>query len=771
EYFHNEVRLARQISHPNICRVYDLGEVDGQHFISMEYIDGEDLKTLLHRIGRLPRSKAVQIAHELCDGLGAAHSKGVLHRDLKLSNVMIDGAGQARITDFGLAATTNKSESTIGMSGTPAYMAPEQLLQGRTSVQSDIYSLGLVLFEICSGESAHDALNLAELRQFHDSGSTCKDISNLAPDIEPGLALAIRECLQGDATQRPQNTSAVAAFLPGSDRIAAAIDAGQLPSAELLAAGPSSTVSFRMATIWAALACFAAVFLLSVSNYVFEINAVNLMSPDRLVERARDYLDHLGYGEANDYAFGWTRYHTDISTDNAEWSNMHFWFRQHTGNFYVSNILDGGRMDAWSPSWEEISVFRHQSGVFLNPVTGNLFLFRGQPKALFRQLGKPAEPRWSEWFPESMVGFQIESMPDGSWVRVPPVPYDHLLTKDGTISEHSDQEYVVTAASFQEGPSYFHVVHKNELPRNRPHATENPLIRHVGLLLLAIGIGMLVFCLFHWMAGRGDRIGARNAALFVSVLSLAQWAVSAHHSSDPLIMVGHLMLCTANIAGRAAFVWFAYIAFEPLVRRVWPRLLVSWSRLVRGRLRDPQVGWDLLRGISLGGVLVTIESIFVLLDAKPPFRMDPTTLLDEMTLLGGYCIHAVGNSISICMTALTLLTIANLLFRVRFVAVGSLWLLVFLLEWQPFEIHVMPFAILAATLSIYGLLRFGAVGLVGIHIGSILLQGPITFDRSNFYFKNSCYCLLFYFSLIAAAWYFAIGGKQGVQKVIARNVR
>ena len=103
EYFHNEVRLARQISHPNICRVYDIGEVDGQHFISMEYIDGEDLKTLLHRIGRLPNDKGVQIAQQICAGLAAAHRRSVLHRDLKPANIMIDSHGHARITDFGLA--------------------------------------------------------------------------------------------------------------------------------------------------------------------------------------------------------------------------------------------------------------------------------------------------------------------------------------------------------------------------------------------------------------------------------------------------------------------------------------------------------------------------------------------------------------------------------------------------------------------------------------------------------------------------------------------
>ena len=103
ERFYAEVRIARQVSHPNVCRVYDVGEIEGLHYLSMEYVDGEDLASLLKRIGRLPSDKALEIARELCAGLGAAHDRGVLHRDLKPSNVMVDGRGRARITDFGLS--------------------------------------------------------------------------------------------------------------------------------------------------------------------------------------------------------------------------------------------------------------------------------------------------------------------------------------------------------------------------------------------------------------------------------------------------------------------------------------------------------------------------------------------------------------------------------------------------------------------------------------------------------------------------------------------
>jgi len=131
ERFRGEVRLARQVSHRNVCRVYDLGELDGEAFLSMEYIDGENLSSLLRRIGRLPEAKAGEFGRKLCAGLSAAHEKGVLHRDLKPSNVRIDGRGQLILMDFGLAALVGSVAGRDIRSCTPGYMAPSRKTAGK----------------------------------------------------------------------------------------------------------------------------------------------------------------------------------------------------------------------------------------------------------------------------------------------------------------------------------------------------------------------------------------------------------------------------------------------------------------------------------------------------------------------------------------------------------------------------------------------------------------------------------------------------------------
>jgi serine/threonine protein kinase len=235
ERFFAEVRITRQLSHPNICRVYDIAEIDGRHFLSMEYIDGEDLASLLKRIGHLTNEKALDIARQLAAGLAAAHERGVLHRDLKPANIMLDGHGHVRITDFGLAIAADETTDSAEIAGTPAYMAPEQLAGKGATVRSDMYSLGLVLYEIYTGKKAFTATTLAELRQQKET-QTPRAISELREGMDPVVERLIQRCMERDPNARPASVSQLALALPGGDPLAAAIAAGETPSPEMVAA-------------------------------------------------------------------------------------------------------------------------------------------------------------------------------------------------------------------------------------------------------------------------------------------------------------------------------------------------------------------------------------------------------------------------------------------------------------------------------------------------------------------------------------------------------
>src|SRR5262245_60349528 len=237
--FHAEVRIARQVSHPNVCRVYDIGDVDGLQFLTMEFIDGEDLAALLRRIGRLPGDKALELARQMCAGLAAAHDAGVLHRDLKPHNVMIDGRGKARVTDFGLAALARDVRAEHIVAGTPAYMAPEQLKGEDATVRSDIYALGLVLYELFTGKRAIQVSSIAEAVMHHSSGSMVTTPSEVVRDLDPIVERVILRCLERDPALRPASAIQVAGALPGGDPLQAALAAGETPSPEMVAAAGS----------------------------------------------------------------------------------------------------------------------------------------------------------------------------------------------------------------------------------------------------------------------------------------------------------------------------------------------------------------------------------------------------------------------------------------------------------------------------------------------------------------------------------------------------
>src|SRR5258705_12487187 len=295
--FHREVRVARQVSHKNVFRVYDIGEVDGRHFLSMEFIKGEELSSLLHRIGRLPGDKAIQIARQICAGLAAAHDVGVLHRDLKPSNVMIDEHGNARILDLGLAGLVEEFADDEMRAGTPAYMSPEQIEGQEQTVKSDVYSLGLVLYELFTGQRAFEASSLKEMIKLRRSDTLPTNPTSIVKDLDPVVEKVIDRCIQKDPSLRPSTALQVAAALPGGDPIAAALAAGETPSPEMVAAAPmegglkpaiAATLLLTF-VVGLGLACWLTKYTTIYRNTFLDL------PPEVLRARAQEMIKGLGY--------------------------------------------------------------------------------------------------------------------------------------------------------------------------------------------------------------------------------------------------------------------------------------------------------------------------------------------------------------------------------------------------------------------------------------------------------------------------------------------
>ncbi len=780
ERFRNEVRIARRVSHPNVCRVYDVGDVDGQTFFTMEYVDGEDLGSLLRRIGRLPQDKALEIARQLCAGLAAAHSKGVLHRDLKPANIMLDGRGQVVITDFGLAGIADDIRGAEIRSGTPAYMAPEQLAGQEVSIRSDIYSLGLVLYEIFTGKRAFgDQRAAARAKGDH----TPSRPSSVVRDLDPIVEKVILRCLEADPASRPVTALAVSAALPGGDPLAAALAAGETPSPQMVAAS-GETAGLRPAI---AGACMVAILIGLAVSYFFSVrySALERMhledSPEVLSHRAREITAQLGYPEKPaDTAIGFTAdndfqdYVENNSKPRPNWDEviagrptlLKFWYRQSPEPLVASDYHDLLLVPGVVNETDPRTTTSGMINVELDP-KGRLIKFLAIPPEKSGDVqNASAQPDWAPLFAAAQIDPTLLQPATPQWNSLAASDVHNAWTG---FWPGSTRPLRVEAAAWHGKPVYFALIGDWTKPERMPNLNVPKDLK--GRLGQVAGMFLLISLLVcgAWLArrnyhsGRADREGAFRLGAVMFALDLLLWLCQSHLVAG-IETFGLLMLGIASALLVAGVCWMVYLAVEPWIRRRWPHAIISWTRLLSGQFRDPVVGRDILIGVAFGVVWLLIFSV-----ANIPMARAGSALSIGSTnyLLGGR--QAFGQWLSQLPIAIfatlqfffLLLGLKVLLRKDWLAAIAFVGMYVGMKALQSTHLEVtVPAFLLVYVILVLIVFRFGLVPVaVAAFTVDMLLNVPLTADFSLWFASTTLFTLLSIVAIAAWGFYHSLGGK------------
>ncbi len=783
ERFRNEVRIARRISHPNVCRVYDIGQSDNQIFLSMEYIDGEDLSSLLRRIGRLPSDKALEIARKICAGLAAAHDKGVLHRDLKPSNIMLDGRGEILIMDFGLAGVAHEIKDV--RSGTPAYMAPEQLAGKEVTTRSDIYSLGLVLYELFTGKPAYQGYSRDEIMRVRRS-TTPHRPSTLVRDMDPTVERDILRCLAEAPEERPPSALMVAAALPGGDPLAAALAAGETPSPEVVAAaGETAGMPVRAALLALGAAMLGLIAFFVMAARTSAIARMDLpYSTEVLAQRARDVVRQLGYSSPPldsasglSYKDDYLEYLDHAGGEHPNWdvvlknrpSLLTYWRRESPDHLVAteikSSLLTPGIVDLDDPA----PTLSGMTAVSLDP-EGRLVRFTAiPPQRESDSTSTSSQPYdWNQLF--TLAGLDMAQFHSAQPIWNSLGSSDQRAAWTG-VWPGTSTPLRVEAASWHGKPVFFELIGDWTKP-DRMVGTEKSESKAPEVLLVIFLLVLLAGAVWlarrNYVHQRSDPHGALRLGFLIFALQMLVWLFNAHFVTS-LGSFKLFILATSTSLFVAAVFYVVYLAIEPYVRRHWPHAIISWSRLMAGRIRDPLVGRDALLGVILGVVWTLIfEGMFLALKriGATPDLSSPEFLLGPRHMLGAG-LSQVAQSIQGTLEFFFLMFVLRVLLRKPWLA--ALAFIAFWTALKAYDNHHFLY-IVPAYVAVYGIaafvvLRFGFIALaVGIFTVDLLANLPVTTDLSSWYIGNSIFVVALIAAMAVWGCYSALAGQKLVRE-------
>ena len=777
ERFRNEVRTARRISHPNVCRVFDIGQTEDQVFLSMEYVDGEDLGSLLRRIGRLPTDKAAEIARKICAGVAAAHDKGVLHRDLKPANIMLDGRGEILIMDFGLAGLAHEIEDY--RSGTPAYMAPEQLAGEEVTARSDIYSLGLVLYEVFTGKAAFDGRTLEEIVRVR-SDSTPSPPTELVKDLDGAVEGIILRCLENDPAKRPESALAVAAALPGGDPLAAALAAGQTPSPQAVAAaGENVGLSPIVAIAWLGVALLALAGFAALAMWTSGIRHLDLpYSRDVLSQKLRDLAEQFGYPPPVDWAEGFDYDEDLLDTLHKqrkplrEWDSvlkgrpalLHFWRRQSPTPMWATAPKDltilPGVVDRVDPS----------------PTTSGMLAIEVDPRGRLVRLAA-VPPQWEPAAAANAVPANWKALFDAAGLdlakfQAAQPAWNSLGSTDsraawsGTYPETS-VPLRVEAGAWHGQPIYFETIGNWTKPDRMPPPADSISKKLIQIGLSFVGVCLLVGALLlarrNYVTGKADLDGAWKLGVLLFCLLMTLWGFWVHLPAG-VGSFGLFLMAIGAALFDSAVLCVLYLALEPFVRRHWPHAIISWSRMIAGRVRDPLVGRDLLYGVLFGlawGIVFEFSNVVLLGWGGLPQFASTSYLLGARSSIGTWLWHLV-NSIQATLIFFFMMFIMRLILRKPWLAAAAFVAIGVAIKLDGSQNPALDAAAYLAIyiLAAFMMVRFGFVTLAAaIFTVDLLLSIPMAQDPSSWYMGGSLFVVATIGAMAVWGAYTALGGN------------
>jgi len=731
--FHKELRIARQVTHPNVCRVYDLGEVDGRPFLSMEYVQGEDLASLLRRVGRLPEERGLEIARQLCAGLAAAHDQNVLHRDLKPANVLIDENGKVRITDFGLASLAD-DDSDAG-SGTPAYMAPEQLSSQEVSVQSELFSLGLILYELFTGRRALDAKSIPEIVSAHKNWSVPTPSSSVR-ELSAETEAAILRCLESSPADRPSSALTLSAMLPGGDALAEALAAGRTPSPDLVAAaGEKKALPAPWAVGAVAVALLGLVLVYLARAPVVLINQVPFAKPPAvLIDRAETIIQELGFDAKPHAIYGFTvdsDYLEAVADEDDGFEVLkegrppaiRFWYRESPEPLVPIN-QGRARPNQRDPPPDVAGMISLELDA-----EGRLLELRAVPG----ETRAPTEAARTDWSSLLAHADITDTAASTAPERRPPVFADTRaawLARGMRFEAAAIGNRVVWFKSF----GAWETIAESD-------AAEVDSARDIAVfiapLIMVLVLSSAVFLAYRNLRlGRGDKTRALGLGAVMFFLNLAAWILLAERYGDPNIELDHFIRGCSNSLFPGALTWLIYMALEPYVRRLWPQGLIGWTRLFSGHTRDPLVGRDLLIGAAVGTLMALSGPVYALTTSQTPTAAGLIATAGfrfSLLVLTGQLITSISNAFLIVLIFVLLWMVV----RRAWVALGLLGMLLGLLIGVQVEEPTLGgfvYLLLILGMGAGVLWRFGVLALVtALFFEMVLRLTPFASDWSAWY--------------------------------------